>query len=246
MKSIAKCGVKSLEGSWLLLLAAVLSLGLGGGMLSAQQLKENLDLPYDAIGDSDDEEEAPETVFFYGLTLEGDGFFYTVDKSGSMAQGELPIAKREIIRNITEFSDRTQFAVNFFDTNVVKFPGGNTPVEATSGQKQAAIGFINGVQGGSGSCCQKGLLEALRFANSCSAKRKVVVYVGDGGGTGPCGGGNNEAEYHKQTLQAVSNNNYQRVTINTIGVLMTDQQPVHEQFLKDLAAQNGGTYRRIN
>jgi Mg-chelatase subunit ChlD len=241
MKSVVKSGVKSLAGDWVLLFAAVLLLGLGGGTLSAQEIKENLDLPYDAIGDSEEDETAPETVLFYGLTLEGDGFFYTVDKSGSMAQGELPIAKKEIIRNITEFSERTQFAVNFFDTNVVKFPAGTAPVEATASHKQAAISFINGVESGHGSCCQKGLLEALRFANTCSARRKVIVYVGDGGGT--CSGAN-EADYLKQTLLTVKTNNYQHVTINTIGVL--ELPPLNERFLRDLAAQNGGTYRRIH
>jgi hypothetical protein len=35
-------------------------------------------------------------------------------------------------------------------------------------------------------------------------------------------------------------------TTPTVGVLMHTQQPKHEQFLKALAAQNGGTYRRIH
>jgi hypothetical protein len=223
-------------------LAFVVSMAFGTSTLRAQQPKESLDLPYHAIGDSQDEEDAPETVFFYGLTMEGDGFFYTVDKSGSMAQGELPIAKREISRNISEFSEKTQFAVNFFATNVDKFPAGLQPVDASPGQKQSALAFINSVQTASGSCCQKGILEALRYANTSAVRRKVVVYVGDGGGT--CGG--DEDQYHQQTLQAVQAANYQRVTINTIGVLMHTQQAKHEQFLKTLAAQHGGTYRRIN
>jgi hypothetical protein len=229
---------------WLITLWLI-TLWLVAGSLPAQGLKENLDLPYDSLAEANEEEDAPEVVFFYGLVLEGDGFFYTVDKSGSMGQGELPIAKREISRNISEFSERTQFAVNFFASEVDKFPPDQLPVEATPQQKQAALAFISGIQVGGGSCCQKGLLEALRYANVCSAKRKVIIYVGDGGGT--CrSSGLDEASYQAQTLQLVQTQNYQRVIINTVGVLMHTQQPFHEQFLKTLAQQNGGTYRRIN
>ena len=209
-------------------------------------LKENLDLPFDAIGEEGSEEDAPEVVMFYGQSLEGDGFFYTVDRSGSMQDsGELGIAKREISRNITEFSNRTQFGVSFFDANLIKFPSSGRPVEASAGMKSAGLAWINGVPGGTGSCCQKGLLCAIQFANFSSVRRKVIVYVGDGGGTGPCGGAGGEQQYLNATLQRVSQMNYQRATVNTIGVLMNGR-PTQETFLKALASQNGGTYKRIN
>lgn len=54
-----------------------------GADLKAQQLgaggvlKENLDLPYDAVGDSKDEDEiASEIVVLYGQAFEGDGFVF--------------------------------------------------------------------------------------------------------------------------------------------------------------------------
>jgi Mg-chelatase subunit ChlD len=204
--------------------------------------KANLDLPYDAGGDGTEEEDAPETILFYGQQYEGDGFFYTVDRSGSMQDsGELNRAKLEIVRNISEFSDRTEFGVNFFDGGIQKFPQGGKP--ASGSQKQAAIGWVHGTQGGSGSCCQLGLVTALQYANQSTAQRKVVVYVGDGGGT--CHG-QNEDSYLQQTMTVVTSQNYQRVQINTIGVLMQGRQPKHFNFLKQLAAANGGTYTTIN
>ena len=55
------------------------------------QIKENLDLPFDALGEDEEEEEAPEVVNFYNTNLEGDGFFYVIDRSVSMQNaGELP------------------------------------------------------------------------------------------------------------------------------------------------------------
>ncbi len=209
---------------------------LGGGATT----KENLDLPFDALGENEEEEDAPEIVSFYGQQLEGDGFFYVVDSSGSMRDsGELAVAKREIVKNITEFSDRVQFGVVFFNTSVSKFPGSGQPAEANPGQKSSALAWIQAHQGSSGSCCQAGLSAGLQLANACSAKRKVLSYVGDGGGT--CGG--DESQYLQQTLAAVSAQNFQRVQINCIGVLSYPQ--MNEDFMRKLSAQNGGTYVHI-
>jgi Mg-chelatase subunit ChlD len=217
--------------------------------VSAQELggegtKFNLDLPFDAIGETgEDEEDPPEVVQFYGQNLEGDGFFYVVDRSGSMQDsGELQRAKQEITRNLTEVSNKTEFAVVFFDLAIKKFPTSGRPVEASAGMKSAGISFINGVPGGRGSCMALGLREGLQFANLSSAKRKVMVYVGDGGGT--CNGAN-ESNYLQQMVAQITAANYQRVQINCIGVLMAGRA-LQERYMKQLCASNGGTYRQIN
>ena len=67
-----------------------------------------------------------------------------------------------------------------------------------------------------------------------------MVYVGDGGGT--CQGAD-EATYLRQTLGAITSQNYQRVQINCIGVLNPSALGV--DFMKRLSATNGGTYTRI-
>jgi len=204
--------------------------------------KENLDLPYDAIGLNEEEEDAPEVVSFYGQTLEGDGFFYVIDKSGSMQDsGELTIAKREVIKNIGEFSERVQFGIFFFDKGLTKFPSSGAPAEANPGMKSSAISFTQSTAGGSGSCPQAGLVAALNMANQASSKHKVIVYLGDGGGTCP---GSDEEPYLRQTLAAVSAQNWQRIQINSIGVLQYGA--VNEKFMKDLASMNGGTYTKMS
>ena len=65
------------------------------------------------------------------------------------------------------------------------------------------------------------------------------------GGTGPCGGTGGESGYLNQTLKPVAQQNYQRVTINTIGVMMSGRG-MQETFLRNIARSNGGTYKRIN
>jgi len=228
-------------------LLALLVLGLGAPRAAAQDLslgggvKENLDLPYDAVGESEEDEDAPEIVTFYGTNLEGDGIFYVIDKSGSMQDsGELGIAKREVTRNINEFSTRVQFGIVFFDANVLKFPSSGQPAEANPGMKASGLSFVMSAPGGSGSCCQQGIAAGLQMANLATSKRKVLVYVGDGGGT--CHGAD-ENLYLKQTLSAVTAQNYQRMQINCVGVL--NPPPLNEDFMKRLCASNGGTYTKV-
>ncbi len=216
-------------------------------LLSAQDigggLKENLDLPLDAMGEPGDEEDPPEVVTFYGQNLEGDGFFYAVDRSGSMQQsGELARAKQEVSRNVSEFSSKTEFAVVFLDSGIQKFPSSGRPAQASPGMKSAALSWVSGIPGGGGSCMMQGVREALKFSNLSSAKRKVVVYVGDGGGT--CHGAA-EAQYLKEMISTITGANFQRVQINCIGVLMGSSRAMHRNYMKQLAAANGGSYREI-
>ena len=213
---------------------------LFGQDLSAAPLKENLDLPFDARGESGEEEDAPEVVVFYGQQFEGDGIFYVVDKSYSMRDsGELAIAQREVVRNVQEFSDRVQFGIVFFDSQVVQFPANGQPAEANPSMKSAACSFVMSVVGASGSCCQQGLAAGLKMANLATPRRKVLIYVGDGGGT--CN--SEESAYLRITLAQITAQNYQRIQINTVGVLQPSTLGV--DFMKRLAATNGGTYTRI-
>jgi hypothetical protein len=216
---------------------------LGGG--SAAALKENLDLPFDAGADAVAGEEAPEVLVFYGSQFEGDAFVFVVDRSRSMQDsGELKRAKEEIQRNVAELAADTQFALVFFDADVLEFPASGRLTHASPETKSAARAWLDSVPGGSGSCVCKGLVAAIRTVNLSPSQRKVIVYVGDGGGT--CSGGFQERSYLAHTLEVVTKENFERAEINTIGVLVNTGNSIQEAFLKNLAAANGGRYRRIS
>ncbi len=83
-------------------------------------------------------------------------------------------------------------------------------------------------------------MEALKFANTSSAKRKVVVYVGDGAGT--CNGAEQQT-YLNSTLSAVKSMNFQRAQVNAVGVLQIGG--MQDTFLRQLASGNGGSYVKI-
>jgi len=222
--------------------SAVLLLALSPAENYAQSgIKENLDLPFDALGENEEEEDAPEIVNFYTVTLEGDGFFYIIDRSGSMRDsGELDRAKAEVKKNINEFSDRVQFGIFFFDANMTKFPSNGQPATADQAMKQSAKAYVDGTPGGAGTCGLKAIQAALQMANQAKSHRKVIVYLSDGGGH--CMGAE-EAQYLNKVLSTVASINFQRLKINTIGVL--NLSALGEQFMRKLASMNGGTYTKI-
>src|ERR1041385_3427220 len=113
--------------------------------------KANLDLPYDAAGSSDEDEEAPEVIVFFCL-----------DKSGSMKDsGKFGRLKQEVIKNITQFSDKVQFGIVFFDAGMSKFPASGRPADATPSLKAAGVAFVTSMQAGSGTCLKAALVTCL-------------------------------------------------------------------------------------
>jgi len=185
--------------------------------------------------------DATEDVLDCQVVHEGDGFFFVIDKSGGFeGTGGFAVAKRELLRNVSEFSSCVDLGIVFFDSSVMRFPADGKPAAATAEARQSAIDFVNSVWSGSGSCVRAGLLAALDFADQSTARRKVIIYLGDGGGT--CQGAD-EATYLNGTLDAVRERNQGEVQINTFCVQSCST--LGTDFLKRLAAENGGTYTRI-
>jgi len=207
----------------------------GGGGFN----KLNLDLPFDAGGTQEEEEEAPEIVVFYGQQYEGDGIFFSCDKSGSMNEGnKFKKLQQEVIKNISQFSERVEFGICFFDAGLSKFPTSGQPAKASAAMKAAGSAYVMSTAPGHGTCSKPALITCLQFANQSSAKRKVIIHLSDG--FNYCGGAD-EATYSRECLNEVSQRNTCRAHVNTIGFGAS----VNEQFMKALAAQNSGSYSRV-
>ncbi len=84
------------------------------------------------------------------------------------------------------------------------------------------------------------MLATLEFVDFSPARRNVVIYVGDGGGT--CDG-TNEASYLERTVRETTEANNGRAQINTFGVL---RSALRESFLIQLAELNGGIYTQVD
>ena len=166
------------------------------------------------------------------------GFFYVIDRSSSSRNGELQKAKELVVGSITELSSAVRFGVVFFDAEVRKFPADGRPAIASQENKDAAIAWVNSTQSGYASCILDGLLAALLFANSSTARRNLIIYMGDGGTTCVAV---NQTTYPNLTLTEVRAQNFKRHQINTIKI-GSDDEGAKSAFLKQLADQNGGSF----
>jgi hypothetical protein len=93
---------------------------------------------------------------------------------------------------------------------------------------------------GSGGCAKPALLTGLNYAGVSTVDVRSLVYLSDGftlcGATDP-------TVYQQDTLGEVRARNTGNVPINVFGVGTAGS--MDEDFLRRLAAQNGGTYSRI-
>ncbi len=199
--------------------------------------KENLDLPLSVPG-IELEEDPPDIVFFGEHRLEGDTFILALDRSSSMAQGELEIGKGEAIRVIGQLSDSSRFAVVFYDQGVIRFPGNGRPIQATSGNRAIAIGWVSTIVPGRGTCVREGLAVALEIAHRASTGSSAILVLADGGTTCP---GHNAARYGMQTLSDVTRSNAGR---HKIHVCCVGSDRVDVDFCQSLASMNGGSFTR--
>ena len=179
-----------------------------------------------------------EVITFYSQEYKGDSFFFAIDRSAMMEDsGELEKAKAELIKIIKALRPEARFGIVFFDNGIKKFPINSRGAQANPAMKAAGINWTQAIPGGTGSCCQQGLIEALEFVNRGGAAHRVIIYVSDG--SADCTGVD-EQTYLDQTLSVVKEQNLQKAVINVIGV--GEIGTAQEDFLKSLSSMNGGRY----
>ena len=161
---------------------------------------------------------------------------YVIDKSGSAAAGgNLDAMKGEATRGILQLSAEDQFAVLFFDANIYWFPSSKALGPGSEEMKAAWLDYVKLITPGHSTCPKPALLMALSFAENSSSPEKEILFISDGHAT--CNGAD-AGVYAAETLAAVSARNTGGVKINAIGI---GDDP-DEQFLRQLAEQNGGTF----
>lgn len=200
--------------------------------------KENLDLPYNAVLDHGEEEDAPELIVFYGEAYEADSFFFCLDRSLSMGDGEWQTLQQELIRNIRELSAQVQFGLTFFARETLVFPETKKPATATDASKGAATALVQGLEPETWTCLMDGLRSTLQMANEATVPRRAIILMSDGKPACP---GSDFVTYRAQILGEAVRLNPKRIPIHTVGVGAN----VDESFLRTLANQSGGSYRRI-
>ncbi|MCA8962841.1 MAG: VWA domain-containing protein [Planctomycetes bacterium] len=200
-----------------------------------------LDLPSGGQGDDEEDEDAPESIQFYGSEYEGDAFFWCLDKSCSMGwSGGAPLAtlKQEMTNAVNQLSRRAEFSIVAFNTNYTVWS--EAPKRATVGAKSSAISFISNMMADGTTCLAAAAVKTVQISHLCSKRNKAVIIVGDGVPECPPP---YTSEQGAQALSDINGANYEHVPIHTIFISASEQGI---QLMQQIAAANNGTFTLVN
>jgi hypothetical protein len=170
------------------------------------------------------------TTSFFDIRAKGSRFVYIVDHSGSMGNnGQLQVAKSEILTSLASLDATQQFQVLFYNTYFRQFKQPNKAAGmewATSFNKTIAGQFIRSISPDGGTAHMPALKKALGY------RPEHIFLLTDA----------DIPKLSAEELKEIKNLARGRTQIHCIefgrgGQLETDN------FLQKLARQNGGTYR---
>jgi uncharacterized protein with von Willebrand factor type A (vWA) domain len=238
--------VLSVAGS-LLAAAPVLSQSIGSRGDSLR--KENLDLPYNVVGEGDDPEDAPDLIVFYGQVYQATDVVLVLDESLTMnREGRFQIEKREANRAINELHPDSRFSIIFFGGRTTSFRRRLT--DASRSNKSAAAAFVNARMTNLGTCLGEAVVEALRMLHVGGSAHPAVLLVSDGTPTRcpfvPAGGCAGRRQVVETVLSNIQNANVQRVPVHTI--LIGEEARcggLAREFMTQAARLTGGTFRSV-
>jgi hypothetical protein len=181
---------------------------------------------------------APERVggaegSYYGMPLFAQKLVFVFDTSGSMAGPRLAAAQRELSNAITTLPEEAEFGIVVFNSRIDAWQKKLVP--ATKSNKDAAARFISGLTARE----QTGTYDALAAAFNYDAE--AVYLLTDGAPT------TGRIVSPPEIIAAVTRANLaRRLSIYTIGIGVGPDGGLFDAFLKNLAMQNYGQYRRVD
>ena len=215
---------------WIALLALFAIPLLGSSSEVAPVARTPLDLPSGGSGRSLDEEDAAESILFFGNVYEGDGFFFLLDRSGSMSGLKLGILKAEMQDALQELSSESEFGIVAFsgDTSALS----PIPLRAQRNNVLQGTVWVNALEAYGSTMMLGAAQELLAIASVCTNDTRSVIVVGDGNPNNP-----GPAE----TLEGIIALNSEGLPFHTI-LIGANESAV--EFMMALAAATGGTFRR--
>jgi len=217
-----------------MVVSVLLSLSTGGGawLIAASDgkpVKRPLDLPRGGQGYEEEEEDIPETITFYGGSYEGDGFFFCLDKSGSMMIGDaISEMKSEVTDAISELTEQSEFALVAFSTGWISWSP--RPKVGNTANRILSTAWVQSLEVGGSTHLATACIETIRLCNMSEKEHKQIILLSDGEPSSP---GPDE------TLSSVTSANWRRTPIHTVYL---GCQIAALQFMQQLAAANGGEF----
>jgi len=173
------------------------------------------------------------TSEYYGLPIFAERLVFVLDTSGSMSGPRIVAAKRELIRAISSLPDYAYFGVVEFNSDVTVWH--KQLVQATPQAKKSAVHFVEMQETGSNTASYDALEMAFNFDT------EAIYFLSDGA---PHGG---KITAPVDIVAAITaGNRSRRVSLYTIGIGVGFAGNPLDIFLKTLAAENWGVYRRVD
>jgi hypothetical protein len=189
-------------------------------------VRSDLKVPDEALAES-------ASSHYYGLPLFSERLVFVLDTSGSMSGERIVAAKRELVKAIEGLPEHAEFSVVVFNSTVGVWQRQLVP--ATRQTKQKAAAFVNAQQTGSHTASYDAIEAAFMFDT------EAIYFLSDGAPTG------GKIRAPGAIVEAVTAaNRARRISIYTIGVGAGQPGGALDAFLKTLAEQNLGSYRRVD
>jgi uncharacterized protein YegL len=158
---------------------------------------------------------------------------FVLDTSGSMQGVRFAAAKRELVHAIQGLRSEVQFSIIVFNSSVSRWQ--QHLVKADVLNKKLAEAFIEGLNPQASTATFDALAAALEY------DVEAIYFLTDGAPTG------GQIVAPPAIVQSVSGTNrLRRISIYTIGLAPGAPGSMTDAFLKTLAEQNLGTYRRVD
>jgi hypothetical protein len=170
----------------------------------------------------------------FGVQAEGYKFVYVIDRSGSMGGAggtALKAAKAELLASLKDLEQTHQFQIVFYNEKPTLFNPSGDPHRtqfATSQNKAEAERFIDGITAFDGTRHDEALLLAIRLHPD------VIFWLTDA----------DEPKLSRDELTRL-NRLAAGITIHAIE-FGSGPQPEADNFLVQIAQQNGGTHRYVD
>ncbi len=176
---------------------------------------------------------SPGTPTYYGLAIQAHRMVFVVDISGSMGGPRLMAAKRELMQAIDGLPDDAAFNIVVFSDQPAVWQRSLKP--ATPAMKKAARNYVYLIRAGGHTAAYDALDAAFRF------DAEAFYFLSDGA---PNAG--KIASPAAIVAAVTQTNRTRRISIYTIGIAPGEPGGPLDMFVRTLAEQNFGVYRRID
>jgi hypothetical protein len=170
---------------------------------------------------------------YYGLPIYAKRVAFVIDTSGSMLGPKIINAKKELVGAIQRLPAGSEFNIIVFNSRV--YVWSPKPVEATDDAKKRATAYVVGLPVGGSTVTYDALKAALDL------RIESIYLLTDGEPT------RGQIVRPDQIVTAIrAQNRLLGVSIHCIGLSVGPDNSICSMFLKALAEQNNGQYRKVD